>query len=110
MNRVAKRANSYKEMQYRNAKQEQKRDTRYDREPQNKAVSFITKKYGVSKHSVERFCERVLHIDFEASQMVRVAKAIRSHVPSGRSEGKVPLFDNVYAIMNNGIVITVLKA
>ena len=74
---------------------------------------FLTQNYQVTKHAVIRYIERVLEKNFndiDKSKIRDIAKTIRKSLPDKIiSEAKYPLVDNFYAVINNGLVVTVVK-
>ena len=74
---------------------------------------FLTQNYQVTKHAVIRYIERVLEKNFndiDKSKLRDIAKMIRKSLPNKIiSEAKYPLVDNFYAVVNNGLIVTIIK-
>ncbi len=72
----------------------------------------IATEHQVTLHAVRRFAERVFDLDpkaLNAIELADIAKTIRSHLPETLvDEAKINLFDNYYAIINKGLVVTII--
>ena len=72
----------------------------------------IATNHQITLHAVRRFAERVFDLDSQtlnATELEDIAKTIRSHLPETLvDEAKINLFDNFYAIINKGLVVTII--
>jgi hypothetical protein len=72
-----------------------------------------TKNYNVSWHAIKRFAERILNIEpkeLNKNKAIMIAKNIRDTLPKHLiNEAKYNLIDNFYAVVNGGVVVTVVK-
>ena len=74
---------------------------------------FLTQNYQVTKHAVIRYIERVLEKSFndiDKSKIRDIANMIRKSLPKKIiNHSRYPLVDNFYAVINNGLVVTIVK-
>ena len=70
-------------------------------------------KLQVSTHAVNRFAERILDIDkksIDRKKLWSIAKILRSYLPDNLiNESRMHLFDNFYAVINGGIIVTIIE-
>ena len=73
----------------------------------------IAKKFQVSIHAAERYAERVFGMDkrdVTGEQIYMIAESIRSSLPEVLiNEARYNIIDNYYAIVNNGMVVTIIS-
>ena len=73
----------------------------------------IAQKLQVSIHAAERYAERIFGMnkrDLDGEQLYKIAKAIRESLPSVMlNEARYNVVDNYYAIVNNGMVVTIIS-
>ena len=72
----------------------------------------LVKKYQCSLHAAYRFAERVLHEDIkklEKDKIWSIGKYLRSCLPTHLiNESKMHMFDNYYAVINGGVIVTII--
>ncbi len=73
----------------------------------------MVKELQVSIHAAYRFAERVLNTDTEKiskAKLWKVAETLRSYLPDNLvNESRMHLFDDVYAVINGYVVVTIIK-
>ena len=73
----------------------------------------LARKYNVTWHAVKRYAERILDINIHtlnSQKIIMIAKAIRESVPEHMlSETRYNIFDDYYAVVNNGMIVTIVK-
>ena len=73
----------------------------------------MANKLQVSTHAVNRFAERILDIDrksIDRKKLWSIAKVLRSYLPDNLiNESKMHPFDNFYAVINGGIIVTIIE-
>jgi len=73
----------------------------------------LAKKYNVTWHAVKRYAERILEISSKglgSDKINMIAKAIRDSLPEHIiSETKYNMFDDYYAVVNNGMIVTIVN-
>jgi len=73
----------------------------------------LARKFQVSIHAVERYAERIFGLnkrDLSGEQAYSIAKAIRESLPDKLiNEAKYNVVDNYYALVNNGIIVTIVS-
>ena len=74
----------------------------------------LAKRFQVSTHAAERYAERVFGLkprDVSREQLYKIAKAIRETLPEFLiNEARYNIVDNFYAVVNNGLIVTVIQA
>ncbi len=73
----------------------------------------MVQKLQVSIHAAYRFAERVLETDTEhisKTKLWKIAEALRSYLPANLiNESRMHMFDDIYAVINGGVVVTIVK-
>ena len=73
----------------------------------------IAQKFQVTIHAAERYAERIFGMnkrDLDGEQLYKIAKAIRESLPSViLNEARYNVVDNYYAIVNNGMIVTIIS-
>ena len=73
----------------------------------------IAKKFQVSIHAAERYAERVFGMnkrDISGQQLYMIAESIRNSLPAVLiNEARYNVVDNYYAIVNNGMIVTIIS-
>ncbi len=73
----------------------------------------IAQEFQVSIHAAERYAERVFGMDkrdLNNKQIYAIAKSIRESLPESLlNEAKYNIVDNYYAIVNNGMIVTIVQ-
>ena len=75
----------------------------------------LAQEYQVTIHAIRRYTERVLGLDpnikLDKKETYMIAKAIRISLPEHLiNEAKYNLFDDYYAVVNGGLIVTIVKA